>query len=549
LQSSVPSITSALAGASDLGSLSDDLAASGIAGLGRDRANTLRALALPPRAHVLELGAGCGSLTRYLGETCGRVDAVEPDAELARLARTRTRDLPGVEVLAQTPSDRSYDIVVTGDLAALRGARARLRPGGSVIAALPNRLGVARLAGAPEPGGRPFAGVEGRGSSGATRRETEAAFRAAGLDPEVLGVFGDVRRARLVFCDALLDSPARSLAWSAPRFPSDPPVVHGASELHLWRELVRAGTGGEHANGLLVVGSTGGPPLWPAEQLAAFFSVGYRAAYMTRSRVVEAPGGVRIERARLRPDLPPPHPTLRQRCESSARWIDGIPLLDLLETAGDAELRRWVRRWRAHVDRAPRPRNVDEAPQNLIVADGVAHVVDREWFDETWTAGDVVEHGALCLALALAQRCPPERWPGCATVRDVLDVLLTFAGASGAGVIEREAAFVAHLADVDPDAQLALLQATLDLPLAAMPLGDRDHELRSRADAAALDAQAAWRSAVERGDALERRVLELEAELASQASTLAADADDRRPLPGPAARLRRARRRSTDASR
>src|SRR3954447_20522679 len=42
------------------------------------RANIVRCLDLSPSARVLEIGAGCGPITRYLGETCALVDALEP---------------------------------------------------------------------------------------------------------------------------------------------------------------------------------------------------------------------------------------------------------------------------------------------------------------------------------------------------------------------------------------------------------------------------------------------------------------------------------------
>ena len=47
---------------------------------------------------------------------CDLVDAVEPVSARARVARTRTRDLPGVEVfvgdLFDVPGDNVYDIIV-----------------------------------------------------------------------------------------------------------------------------------------------------------------------------------------------------------------------------------------------------------------------------------------------------------------------------------------------------------------------------------------------------------------------------------------------------
>jgi len=68
--------------AQDLGSLSDELAG-GIdswmreAHLSPARANLLRPLDWSGRARVLELGAGCGAITRYLGELGLRVAAHE----------------------------------------------------------------------------------------------------------------------------------------------------------------------------------------------------------------------------------------------------------------------------------------------------------------------------------------------------------------------------------------------------------------------------------------------------------------------------------------
>lgn len=48
---------------------------------------------------ILEIGAGCGAITRYLGECGGNVLALEGSQDAA-IARARTRDLQNVTVVS-----------------------------------------------------------------------------------------------------------------------------------------------------------------------------------------------------------------------------------------------------------------------------------------------------------------------------------------------------------------------------------------------------------------------------------------------------------------
>ncbi len=79
------------------------------------RANVMRALDLEGLT-VLEVGAGCGAVTRYLGETCANVDALEPNGVRAGVAALRCEDLDSVEVfhgsLEDVPLEPVYDAVV-----------------------------------------------------------------------------------------------------------------------------------------------------------------------------------------------------------------------------------------------------------------------------------------------------------------------------------------------------------------------------------------------------------------------------------------------------
>lgn len=115
--------------------------------LDRSRANMLRALDAPATADVLEIDAGAGALTRYLGETVNEVHAVEQNRALLHRARSRCDELPNVRLTtasAGESADNRYDLVVAVGESGwdvvdsptyLRTLREKLRPGGSLCVA------------------------------------------------------------------------------------------------------------------------------------------------------------------------------------------------------------------------------------------------------------------------------------------------------------------------------------------------------------------------------------------------------------------------------
>ena len=129
---------------------------------------------------VLELGAGCGALTRYLGETAGRVVGLEGSLRRAGIAASRCRDLANVTVVNDTIQelelDEKFDVVTLigvleyartfgpkvekPEAALLAAAKSFLKPGGHFLLAIENQLGLKYLAGAREDHvGLPFFGV------------------------------------------------------------------------------------------------------------------------------------------------------------------------------------------------------------------------------------------------------------------------------------------------------------------------------------------------------------------------------------------------------
>ncbi|MCK5886125.1 MAG: class I SAM-dependent methyltransferase, partial [Alcanivorax sp.] len=142
--------------------------------LGSRRSNIYRGLNLKGVKTVLEVGCGCGAITRYLGEQGFKVDAIEGTPNRAEIARLRTSDLENVQIVCSNYHElvlpeASYDLVVfTGVLEysgayapegvspeaqlklTLQYAQAALSPEGQILIAIENRTGFKYLAGARE---------------------------------------------------------------------------------------------------------------------------------------------------------------------------------------------------------------------------------------------------------------------------------------------------------------------------------------------------------------------------------------------------------------
>ena len=171
------------------------------------RANLLRPLdGLLGGARVLEVGAGCGAITRYLGEVGAQVTALEGSMRRASIVASRCRDLDNVKVIYdrfdQAELEHGYDVVtLIGVLEyariygsgvdpvqdTLERARRLLKEGGVLVIAIENQLGLKYFAGMDEDHlGRPMAGIEDHyDASGVVtfgRAELDDRLRQAGFE-------------------------------------------------------------------------------------------------------------------------------------------------------------------------------------------------------------------------------------------------------------------------------------------------------------------------------------------------------------------------------
>ncbi len=136
-----------------------------------DRSNLLRGFDLSFAKTALELGSGCGAISRYLGEQGIRVDAIEGSAIRADLGRRRCKGLDNVRVISANYNKlklprQHYDLVLfvgvieyaqrfkpksrsnrDAALEILQQAKKYLSPNGVVIVAIENRLGLKYILG------------------------------------------------------------------------------------------------------------------------------------------------------------------------------------------------------------------------------------------------------------------------------------------------------------------------------------------------------------------------------------------------------------------
>jgi glycosyltransferase involved in cell wall biosynthesis/SAM-dependent methyltransferase len=247
------------------------------------RTNILRPFESLIKGDVLEIGAGCGAITRYLGESGANVLALEGSLRRAAIARARTRDLENVMVVAerfdQLRCDSRFDVVtligvleyanlfIPGDNPAnsmLQHVRSLLKSGGTLIIAIENQLGLKYFAGAPEDHvGQQMYGIEGR-----YRTDQPQTFGRAILTSllaksgfghvEFLAPFPDYKFAVSILTGEGLSSKtldSAAFAWQSVRRDPQLPLTTNFSLEMVWQEVFKNGMALDMANSFLIAAS------------------------------------------------------------------------------------------------------------------------------------------------------------------------------------------------------------------------------------------------------------------------------------------------------
>ncbi len=257
--------------------------------LSTTRANLLRCLDLSGVKRVLELGCGCGSISRYLGEQPHlEVDSIEGSSTRAALAALRCKDLDNVRIstanfnqvefpenyydlvlfvgvteYAGRFSERDSDEEALQDL--LQMAQKASSDSGTTLIAIENRTGLKYLLGASEDHfGKPYVGIQNYpekvGICTYTKKEWQQQIALANfLEYEFLYPFPDYKIPTQVIHNNAVDGDSDAigdLSSALNKVKSRDylmPFDLAEREAMLWQGLYEAGTLGDHANSFMIL--------------------------------------------------------------------------------------------------------------------------------------------------------------------------------------------------------------------------------------------------------------------------------------------------------
>ncbi len=300
----------------------------------RSRHLLLRPLSIRPGNRVLELGCGCGALTRYLGECGASVHAVEGSPSRAQIAAARCRDLSNVAVhlddIAHFSSTSSYDwVLLVGVLEyapvfssapdpvrdCLAQAARFLAPNGRLVIAIENKLGLKYFNARTEDHlGIPFYGIQNLYTSKQPvtfgKKELTSRLARAGLSfTRFFYPFPDYKLPETILADDALACPSFNPCDILPLSSSrdyGKPSAPSFSEPLAQRELHSNGLLADFANSFLVLASPNSlPPPHPDSTLAWRFTIHPNRQWATQTTYFSTSSGILADRQHL---TPPPHP-------------------------------------------------------------------------------------------------------------------------------------------------------------------------------------------------------------------------------------------------
>jgi 2-polyprenyl-3-methyl-5-hydroxy-6-metoxy-1,4-benzoquinol methylase/predicted transposase YbfD/YdcC len=377
------------------------------------------------KGRVLEVGAGCGALSRFLAENGADVWAMEDDSARAAICRDRCRGLSNVSVicgkLSDIPSDELFDAVllvgvleygrvynggIDGPAHLLRKCRELLKPAGCLILAIENQLGLKYFAGAPEDHmGIPYSGIHDE--YGPTtqvtfgKAELERLLDASGYKyRQFFFAFPDYKFPRAIVPERLLRNYDVNIAsvlgmLAAPDLFKS--YYRSFSEELAWPVVLRNGLAEDLANSFLAVASASGSFGSELKTSVSIFS-SFRRKPFAKVTLFDPEHDAIVSRQRLYPDTSAPDGVFEQRIESEPLYRGKLLIEDfvhILNKTGwtEAEIAYGARPWLEYLrgfvfSSEDRPKSqewlpgefMDCIPANLARDEaGTLQRFDQEW--------------------------------------------------------------------------------------------------------------------------------------------------------------------------
>jgi SAM-dependent methyltransferase len=383
------------------------------------RAQLLSGFKFDRSLKVLEVGCGCGAITRYLGETFDSVVSVEGSIARARLARLRTRDLPSVSIVCapfqEIRFSEKFDIIfvigvfeysasfVQGDDpydAALKYFADILTADGMVVIAIENQFGLKYFNACREDHlGTKFEGLEGyhrRKAGVRTFGKTELETYIKRYFPEMRFFYpypdykipDGVLSAEFLESDGAGEVVSQMLSrdYSGP----DQPLWDEATTV---LELSRNRMLGFFSNSFLVVAGRSHLRGIAFDQLASLYSSGRKSEFATETRIARGPDQNWIVSKRSRKGAVVDAGAIKM-VDTDAPWAGGQSLLTqaMLRAKSNKltldEIFEPCRKWVARLIAESTVRNgvisvsgshVDSTWPNVFPDGQDLRIIDREW--------------------------------------------------------------------------------------------------------------------------------------------------------------------------
>lgn len=384
------------------------------------RAQLLSGFSFERSKSVLEVGCGCGAITRHLAENFDTVVSVEGNLNRARLARLRTQDLDTVSVICapfqEIHFSKKFDIIfcigvfeysgsfVSGEdpyEEALRYFAEMLTADGTLVVAIENQFGLKYFSGAREDHvGTLFEGLEGYHRRPPTVRtfgkgELQARLQRHFPNVEFYYPYPDYKLPECVLSAPFVASGrgGELISQMKTRDYSGPMQRHwddSAATL----ELARNGMLEFFAHSFIAVASRGALDAMCFPQQGLLYSSGRQARFATLTRVLgDVHGNMRVVKELQGGACEAESGALRLVSYEGA-WIDAMSLqTQLLLRARSksrplADLFAPCKLWLAHMAAEASTsggrhmlggEHVDSIWSNAYVIDGKCCIIDREY--------------------------------------------------------------------------------------------------------------------------------------------------------------------------